>query len=170
MKIVSTHSHLNGLEFLVIRQPGLWAKIQKVIEHVDANLCMSKSSNLTENEEILYNPLDLKSQINTLLRIEGWRGSQNIFAAASDHEDDLVKDRVAVEVQFGKNSVCDLFAKHLTYYVCDQIDVGVEILPTKCLQSKMSNDTSFYEGELSALIRNRRGVPSVPLVILGIEP
>ncbi|MFZ5473953.1 MAG: BglII/BstYI family type II restriction endonuclease, partial [Pseudomonadota bacterium] len=84
---------------------------------------------------------------------------------------DFVKDRVAVEVQFGKYSFVayDLFVKHLAFYVGDQIDVGIEILPMKSLQSQMSSGVAYYEGELYNVVRQGRGVPAVPLVLVGIE-
>ena len=90
----------------------------------------------------------------------------------SYNQTDFVKNRVAIEVQFGKYSFVayDLFVKHLAFYVGDKIDVGVEILPTKALQSQMSSGVAYYEGELYNVVRQGRGVPSVPLVILGIEP
>lgn len=90
----------------------------------------------------------------------------------SYNQTDFVKDRVAIEVQFGKYAFVayDLFVKHLAFYVRDQIDVGIEILPMKSLQSQMSSGPGYYEGELYNIIRNGRGVPSVPLVIVGIEP
>lgn len=57
------------------------------------------------------------------------------------NQTDFVKDRVAVEVQFGKYSFVayDLFVKHLAFYVGDRMDVGIEILPMKYLQSQMSS-------------------------------
>ena len=90
----------------------------------------------------------------------------------SYNQTDFVKDRVAIEVQFGKYAFVayDLFVKHLAFYVRDQIDVGIEILPMKSLQSEMSSGPGYYEGELYNVIRNGRGVPSVPLVIVGIAP
>lgn len=88
------------------------------------------------------------------------------------NQTDFVKDRVAVEVQFGKYSFVayDLFVKHLAFYVADTIDVGVEILPMKSLQAEMSSGPSYYEKELHNLIREGRGVPGVPLIILGVAP
>lgn len=96
-------------------------------------------------------------------------GEKAIF---SYNQTDFVKDRVAVEVQFGKYSFVayDLFVKHLAFYVKDQIDVGIEILPMKCLQSQMSSGVAYYEGELFNVVRQGRGVPAVPLVLVGIEP
>ncbi|MGE4375892.1 MAG: BglII/BstYI family type II restriction endonuclease [Burkholderiaceae bacterium] len=88
----------------------------------------------------------------------------------SYNQTDFVKSRVAIEVQFGKYAFVayDLFVKHLAFYVRDQIDVGIEILPMKSLQAQMSSGPGYFEGELYNVIRNGRGVPSVPLVIVGI--
>ena len=88
----------------------------------------------------------------------------------SYNQTDFVKDRVAVEVQLGKYSFVayDLFVKHLAFYVGDRIDVGLEIVPMKSLAQEMSSGVAYYEGELYDLVRQGRGVPSVPLVILGI--
>lgn len=90
----------------------------------------------------------------------------------SYNQTDFVKDRVAVEVQFGKYAFVayDLFVKHLAFYVGDQIDVGIEILPMKSLQAQMSSGVPYFEGEFYNVIRQGRGVPAVPLVLLGIEP
>ena len=57
-----------------------------------------------------------------------------------------------------------------TVYIGDTIDVGVEILPMKSMQSGMSSGPGYYEGALYDLARQGRGVPSVPLVLIGIEP
>ncbi|AEZ50857.1 restriction endonuclease [Burkholderia phage DC1] len=91
---------------------------------------------------------------------------------ASYNQTDFVKERVAVEVQFGKYAFVayDLFVKHLAFYVGDVIDVGVEILPMKELQQQMSSGVGYYEGELYNLIREGRGVPAVPLIVIGIAP
>ena len=88
----------------------------------------------------------------------------------SYNQTDYVKDRVAVEVQFGKYAFVayDLFVKHLAFYVGDQIDVGVEILPMKSMQAQMSSGVAYYEGELYNVVRQGRGVPAVPLVIVGV--
>ena len=97
---------------------------------------------------------------------------QNETAIFSYNQTDFVKNRIAIEVQFGKYSFVayDLFVKHLAFYVGDKIDVGIEILPMKSLQSEMSSGVSYYEGELYNVVRQGRGVPAVPLIIIGIEP
>ena len=90
----------------------------------------------------------------------------------SYNQTDFVKDRIAVEIQFGKYAFVayDLFVKHMAFFVGDVIDVGIEILPMKELQQQMSSGVAYYEGELYNLIREGRGVPAVPLVIIGVAP
>lgn len=100
--------------------------------------------------------------------IEG-SGRRPIF---SFNQTDFVKSRVAVEVQMGKYSFIayDLFVKHLAFYVRDTIDLGIEILPMKSMQEQMSSGPGYYEGALYDIARQGRGVPAVPLVLVGIEP
>jgi Restriction endonuclease BglII len=90
----------------------------------------------------------------------------------SYNQTDFVKERVAVEVQFGKYAFVayDLFVKHLAFFVGDVIDVGVEILPMKELQQQMSSGVGYYESELYNLVREGRGVPAVPLILIGVAP
>jgi hypothetical protein len=122
---------------------------------------------VTHDEKLIrstmtLDPADQKKQIEMA-------GETPIF---SYNQTDFVKERVAIEVQFGKYSFVayDLFVKHLAFFVRDEIDVGIEILPMKSLQANMSSGPGYFEGELYNVIRNGRGVPSVPLVIVGISP
>jgi hypothetical protein len=96
-------------------------------------------------------------------------GRRAIF---SFNQTDFVKSRVAVEIQMGKYSFIayDLFVKHLAFYVRDTIDLGIEILPMKSMQEQMSSGVGYYEGALYDVIREGRGVPAVPLILIGIEP
>lgn len=38
----------------------------------------------------------------------------------------------------------------------------------KSLQAEMSSGVAYYEGELYNVVRKGRGVPAVPIVIIGI--
>lgn len=122
---------------------------------------------VTRTEKLIRKTLEM-SAAEQKLEIEA-AGEKPIF---SYNQTDFVKDRVAIEVQFGKYAFVayDLFVKHLAFYVRDRIDVGIEILPMKSLQSQMSSGVAYYEGEFYNVVRQGRGVPAVPLVIIGIEP
>jgi len=90
----------------------------------------------------------------------------------SYNQTDFVKDKLAVEVQFGKYPFVayDLFVKHMLFYSGGVINLGIEILPTKLMQSEMSSGVAYYEGEVYNVLRQGRNNPPVPLLILGIEP
>lgn len=122
---------------------------------------------VTDDHKLIRNTLNL-SPTEQKLEIEK-QGKTPIF---SYNQTDFVKERVAIEVQFGKYSFIayDMFVKHLAFYVGNEIDCGIEILPMKSMQSEMSSGPGYYEGALYDLIRQGRGVPSVPLIVIGITP
>jgi hypothetical protein len=156
----------------------------------------------TKRGQLLFSPIDMNAAFRRSLREKSWDESRvsywvtrsetlirrtltmsadeqrrEIEAAGetpifSYNQTDFVKERVAVEVQFGKYAFVayDLFVKHLAFYVGNRIDVGVEILPMKSLQSQMSSGVAYYEGEFYNVVRQGRGVPAVPLVLVGVEP
>ncbi|HKU63983.1 MAG TPA: BglII/BstYI family type II restriction endonuclease [Rhizomicrobium sp.] len=122
---------------------------------------------VTEDAKLIEQTLNL-STLEQKKRIEA-AGHRAIL---SYNQTDFVKDRVAVEVQFGKYSFVayDLFVKHMAFYIGNVIDVGVEILAMKELQQEMASGVGYYEGELYNLVREGRGVPAVPLVLIGVAP
>lgn len=93
-------------------------------------------------------------------------------AYKTNNQVDFVKERVAVEVQFGKyfSVAYDLHVKHTFFFLRNEIDVGIEIIPTKAMCLKMDTGVAWFENEVANVIREGRSNPTVPLVILGIEP
>lgn len=98
---------------------------------------------------------------------------QNGLEAFSTYNQvDFVKNRVAIEVQFGKyfSVAYDLHVKHTFFYLRNDIDVGIEIIPTKALERRMDTGVPWFENEVTNVIREGRSNPSVPIVMIGIEP
>jgi hypothetical protein len=158
------------------------------------------SKEVRTKDKLLYSPIEMNAAMNEGFAAHKWTESRTSYWVTSDaklirktmqmdaaqqkaeieaaglkatfsyNQTDFVKERVAVEVQFGKYSFVayDLFVKHMAFYVGDVIDVGIEILAMKELQGEMSSGVGYYEGELYNLIREGRGVPAVPLVLIGI--
>ena len=85
---------------------------------------------------------------------------------------DFVKDGAAIEVQLGKyfSVQYDLHVKHTFFYERGDIDVGIEIIPTHKMMSQMSSGVAWYENELANIVREGRSNPSVPVILIGIEP
>ena len=151
---------------------------------------------------LLYSPPDMNKAFSKGLQERGWSERRNTFWVTDDekllrgiyglpeqkqkqaiedaghtpiisyNQTDFVKDRVAVEIQFGKYAFVahDLFVKHLSFYVSDIIDVGVEVLPMKELEREISTGIPYYERDLLNVLRQGRGVPAVPLVLVGVVP
>lgn len=90
----------------------------------------------------------------------------------TNNQVDFVKNRVAVEVQFGKyfSVAYDLHVKHTFFFLRNDIDVGIEIIPTKAMCLKMDTGVAWFENEVANVIREGRSNPTVPIVMLGIEP
>ncbi len=151
---------------------------------------------------LLYSPIAMNEEMKTGFKDRGWKEQITSYWVTDDeklirktmhlppdnqkseiaatgstpiysfNQTDFVKNRIAVEVQFGKYSFVayDLFVKHMAFFVGNVIDVGVEILPMKELQAKMSSGIGYYERELYNVLRQGRGVPAVPLVLIGVVP
>jgi hypothetical protein len=160
------------------------------------------SEEKTKKGRILYSPVTMNREFKTCFGEKGWSESRTQYYVTADvklaretltldpskqreiiesagktayftyNQTDFVKNRVAVEVQFGKYSFVayDLFVKHMAFFVGDKIDVGIEILPMKELTLQMSSGVAYYEGEVYNVVRQGRGTPAVPLVIVGIAP
>ena len=160
------------------------------------------SKERTMRGRLLYSPTDMNQAFSKGLSRLGWSERRNTFWVTDNeqivraiyarpeneqkevieaagltpimsyNQTDFVKERVAVEVQFGKYAFVahDLFVKHLSFYVSDIIDVGIEILPMKELEREMSSGVPYYERDLLNVLRQGRGVPAVPLVLIGVAP
>ena len=128
--------------------------------------------------KLLYSPADMNKAFSSGLKTRGWAQRKNGFWVAPDeklmrriyylpaeiqkeriqeegytpiysyNQTDFVKDRVAVEVQFGKYSFVahDLFVKHLSFFVAEEIDVGIEVLPMKSLREKCPQESPIMRG------------------------
>ena len=161
-----------------------------------------KSQEQTMAGRILYSPGCLNRQFKDHFTELGWRQERYHFWVTADqnilrniyqlpaeeqkqiieeagylpigsyNQTDFVKDRIAVEVQFGKYAFVahDLFVKHMGFFVSDRIDVGIEILPMKELEREMSSGVPYYERDLLNVLRQGRGIPAVPLVLIGVAP
>jgi len=101
-----------------------------------------------------------------------YMASTNQEKLYSFNQTDFVKNKVAVEVQLGKYFAVtyDLFVKHLSFFSGGLIDIGIEIVPMKSMQQNMSSGPPWFEKEVHNVLRHGRGVPPVPLLILGISP
>ena len=196
MKIAYEYSHLNGLEYLLVHKKDLLDEIRNAIEAIDANAYTKQSRDKMKVGKTLYSQKDINKAFEDILYPLGWQSVITPYYVADDIEtirntisirdSDEQKqailglnrtpmrtnNQVAVEVQFGKyfSVAYDLHVKHTFFYLRDDIDVGIEILPTQKMRLKMDTGVAWFENEVANVIREGRNNPSVPIYMIGIEP
>lgn len=179
MKIVNKHSHLNGLEFMLIRAPSLWKEIEDAITNIQHKFTKTPDmAGLHRSTKRVWLPTEFLESFEGVFTDYSWESLNRAFFELTDeismqaYTPSFLKDRVAVSVHLTDPMELshEIHAKHLALFNKDVIDVGIEIVPTKIVHDEMSSGVPYYEGELYNLIREGRGVPGVPLVLVGIEP
>lgn len=190
MRLAAQYSFNNGLQEISARFPHLLSEVKDAIRAVDAEQARTKlSEEKTKIGRILYSPVSLNTAFRQQLCTEekGWRNLKvnceyptthyledyeirsNLKGAYRDM--DFVKDRLGVEVQFGKYSfmVYNVCAKMTIFKNLDFIDCGIEIVPVKSLALEMSSGVSYFEQFVWDL--ENRGIADIdiPVLILGID-
>lgn len=160
------------------------------------------SAEVRKEGRMLYSPVDMNKEFERLFEDHGWSERRVTNWLSEDttllreimrlepedqkkviedkglepimtyNQTDFVKDRVAVEIQFGKYAFVahDLFVKHMSFFIADDIDVGIEVVPMKSMERDMSSGVPYYERDLFNLMRQGRGIPAVPIILVGVAP
>jgi restriction endonuclease BglII len=159
-------------------------KIIHLVNHETHRTKVSKEK--TMPGKMLYNPRALNAAIKRDFLARGWANyrvqceySSEFYlpgyqpsppAQTAFREIDFVKNRLGVEVQFGKYAfmVYNVCAKMTIFHNLGLIDVGVEIVPIKDFAKDMSTGVSYFEQFTWDL--QQRGVADIdiPVLILGI--
>jgi hypothetical protein len=174
MKVSAYHSHLNGHEWLVTHQPSLWHEIVRTLSEPDG----SPASVASAFREKGWKPVGQADGGRDGMSTPDGRGAptraarQDANHAATRGSQPLIKNRVLLTARLSAEptDLWSLVAVHLAFYVGNEIDLGVEILPMKAMQEQMSSGPGYYEGALYDVARQGRGVPAVPLVLVGVLP
>ena len=187
MRIGGVYSFNGGAEIVATNYAAALAEVYDVIAGVDAQLFKTKISlEKTMSGRTLYHPMSINLAFRERFATYGWHTYRvtcdypTTFYApdytpkrpirGAFREMDFVKERVGVEVQFGKYAfmVYNVCAKMTIFHNEGVIDVGVEIVPLKELANEMSSGVSYFEQFVWDL--ERRGVSNIdiPVLILGV--
>lgn len=189
MKVAGIYS-FNGGETAVRRK---YAKeldeVKRILSRVDAGKHKTKTSReKTMRDKVLYSPRSLNREISERFLELGWEKKRVLceyptqyysedyeppqISSGAFREMDFVKNKLGVEVQFGKYSfmVYNVCAKMTIFHNMGFIDVGIEIVPVKELAEDMSSGVSYFEQFVWDL--EQRGVSDIdiPVLILGVAP
>jgi hypothetical protein len=182
MKVVYEYSHLGGSEILIVRYPEINQQIYEVIGSIKA-LKLKASKEKTKVGKMLYSPVNMNSQFTTAFNQRGFNEVRNYYTIEIPNSDvsipgaykqvDFVKEKVLVEVQFGKYAFMFYdMAKFQYFFNENQADVGVEIVPCHALKKGMSSGVSYGEQLVYDIERLKRHFPAVPVkvILIDIDP
>lgn len=146
---VYEYSHLGGSEILQVRYPKISAEIDSVITSVKVPGKTKVSREKTSQGVLLYSPKEMNALFKTSFRNLGYEEMRDSYSITIPNWDkviagafkqvDFVKERVLVEVQFGKYPFMfyDL-AKFQYFFNESKAEVGVEIVPCHALHSHVN--------------------------------
>jgi len=181
MKIIAKYSHKNGESFIKEKHSAELKEIEEVIKSIDASKFRTKiSKEKTMLGKALYSPKELNSEFMKRFYELGWkkvRIEMTTFVPElnAEHkgyrEMDLVKNKVGLEIQFGKYAfmVYNILAKMTIFAKQGIIDCGVEIVPMLSMAKEMSSGVSYFEQIKSDL--EYRGISNIdiPTLIIGVD-
>ena len=187
MIVAGIFSFKGGKEFVEQHHPRLLQEIRDTIAAVSAAKHITKKSKeKTMRGRMLYSPRALNKAFKRGFARRHWNAvkipceysgafyvdgyAPKAANRGAFREMDFVKEKLGVEVQFGKYAfmVYNVCAKMTIFRNQEHIDSGVEIVPVKQFADRMSTGVSYFEQIVWDL--ERRGVADidVPVLILGI--
>ncbi|BDA67290.1 hypothetical protein RIVM261_026470 [Rivularia sp. IAM M-261] len=180
MIIAGEYSFNGGKEYIKNHYSHLLTEIREVIAAVNASQYKNKQSeraSLSSLNQAFKNEFKARSWVNRRVRCEyptqfyKPEYQTRVKMDGSFRDMDFVKEKLGIEVQFGKDSfmVCNVCAKMTIFKNLGHIDAGIEIVPVKKLVSSMSTGVSFFEQFIWDL--EQRGVSNIdiPVLIIGID-
>jgi hypothetical protein len=189
MRIVGVYSFNNGARTIQKKYAKELDEVKKILSYIDAKKHKTKESKeKTMRGKVLYSPRSLNESISDGFMKMGWE-KQRVpcdyptqyysegyeaprLSKGAFREMDFIKNRLGVEVQFGKYSfmVYNVCAKMTIFHNMGFIDVGIEIVPVKELAEDMSSGVSYFEQFVWDL--EQRGISDIdiPVLILGVAP
>lgn len=180
MRKIYEYSHLGGSQILLVDYPDINDEIDETIREVVIARKTKVSREKTMPGRLLYSPRELNKGFKQAFRRRGYRELRDTYTIklpdypgeikGAFKQIDFVKNKVLVEVQFGKYAFMfyDL-AKFQYFFNESKADVGVEIVPTYGLHKQMSTGVSYGEQLIFDIERLRRHFPAVPVKIILID-
>jgi len=179
VRIVYEYSHLGGAEILLVRYPEVDQEVRDVIAQVIGQRTKI-SREKTRTERTLFSPVDFNRQFRSAFRARGYRELRDAYVITVPNSDlripgafkqiDFVKDKVLVEVQFGKYAFMFYdMAKFQYFFNENKADVGIEIVPCHALHRQMSSGVSYGEQLVYDIERLKRHFPAVPVKVILVD-
>jgi len=173
MIITGRYSHKGGEEFINKNHSRELLEVEKAINGIDATTVFSKKNGDSQRKfDTLYSPIEMNEQISKTLSDFNWTKHPRInFEGRQYREMDAIKNKVGLEIQFGKYSFMsyDIFSKMPIFANHGLIECGIEVVVMSSMAKKMSNGVSSFSHIKTDM--KERGVADIdiPTLILGFE-
>lgn len=187
MEIVKHYSHKGAMEILAAHHQNLLDEVKNTIEGIHAKDCLTKISNEPAKIKrwggLIFSPERINAFFKQVLYPKGWA----IFNSKTGkyaqprltfgegegryREMDGVKNRVGLEIQFGKYAFMgyDIFSKMIIFKNQNVIDCGIEIVPVQEMVHCMSTGVSAFEHLMIDFQYRGEADIDIPVLVLGIN-
>jgi len=167
IKILNEFSYRQGKEIVFRKYPHLVAEINRILANAEIPKKSKVSQERGRKGQLVWSGKDFNRPLRTSFKLAGWRKKRIELSEKNFVEIDLCKEKVGISFQFGKYSFVDTdFIKFEIFYLRKELDVGVEILPTRALRSEMYSGPPDFD-QVIARIKARGEISPVPLWIVG---
>ena len=181
MNIIAEFSFKRGREFIQRYHQLEFKEVEDVISSVDATSLKTKiSKEKTMPGMKLYSPIALNKAFDAQFQKGQWTKYRievktHVPEIGKEHtgfrEIDAVKNKLGVEVQFGKYAfmVYNVAAKMTIFSRQGIIDSGIEIVPMLSLANEMSSGVSYFEQMKTDLEMRGESNIDIPVLIVGVD-
>ena len=188
VRLVGAYSFNNGQREIAKKFPALLDEVKAIIESVSVAECkIKRSKEKTMRGRMLYSPKAINKAFKKAFHPnKGWNPVRvsctypTTFYLTDDvrspsrgafREMDFVKDRLGIEVQFGKYAfmVYNVCAKMTIFNKLGHIDCGVEIVPVKAMAEEMSSGVSYFEQFVWDLETRGTADIDIPVLVFGVD-
>lgn len=194
MQVIKRYAHKNADKLFANNKSYIVEEIESAINRISAVHCLAKISSEASKVRkwggLLFSPRALNHYFKEELLIpHNWlewdektqkhkeptllfEDDSTISGAARRRTMDGMKDRIGLEIQFGKYAFMgyDIFSKMIIFNKLDLIDYGVEIVLVQDMIDCMSTGVSAFEHIMIDFKYRGEADIDIPVLVFGISP
>jgi hypothetical protein len=156
--------------------PELKREIVSTVTTTPVAAATKQSLEKTKQGRTVWSGKNFNSVLGAQFRALGWSRRKLFFPGQARYfiDVDFAKDRVALEIQFGKYAFVQHDFSKFRYLFEERdeerrVDVGVEIVPSAALQRQMYTGPANFESVVASLLAHARNDPPVPIWLIAID-
>jgi len=182
MQIEAVYSHKDGEKFIQDRHAAELKEVCDAVAACDAVWCLRKITKESTKGALLFSPTAFNLKIKKFLHPLGWtepapnskkgyKEPRINFGRGQFREMDGVKNKVGLEIQFGKYAFMgyDILSKMPLFAGRGLIECGIEVVAARSVCKEMSTGVSSFD-QIVVDLQNRGAADlDVPTLVIGIS-